>query len=267
MKIIVIDGPDGVGKTTIATNVAVKLYSEYKLNTRYVHFPNYDSHIGSFIKEALYGKYGDFKETDYKVAHAMYAMDRWAWVKEHDKEYENIVIITDRYSTSSLFYQSAMELIRESKFSKQLRDIIKDRSLFDCMVNGSYNFKRLANTIKDIYKTELLVYKNPLPNISFYMDADDETIANRLNQDRKQNNEKKDSFEENDDFVYVVNTIGRFLSSGDINSQLETLSEEPTTSIQYNFVYLTNIDIDTTIDNIVQHIIKNLSITLEYIER
>lgn len=106
-KIIVIDGVDGVGKTT-----QVNLLKEKFPNFNYVKFPRYESHTGYLIKSYLNGnllsdnfihKLSDLDKA--KTASLLYTLDRAYFFYN---EYKNDgVYIFDRYTSSNAILQTA----------------------------------------------------------------------------------------------------------------------------------------------------------------
>lgn len=107
-KLIVIDGLDGSGKETqsnLLTNILNKKYIVKRIS-----FPNYKSWSSTLVKNYLEGELGDdiSKISPYAI-HSFYASDRYiSYINEWKQFYElkNSIIIADRYTTSSILYQS-----------------------------------------------------------------------------------------------------------------------------------------------------------------
>lgn len=125
-KLIVIEGAcDGIGKTT-----QYNLLNEYLKNNGEniinYHFPSYGKYQGKPVEEYLAGNFGNIKDLNPYFINSLYAIDRFiTWEKELKKEYENNkTIILDRYTTSSLIYQSA--LIEDIDKKKEFIDWIQD---------------------------------------------------------------------------------------------------------------------------------------------
>lgn len=109
-KLIVIEGAcDGIGKT-----------SQYKLLKKYLedkgynvcshHFPTYDSKQGKLTEYYLNGDFGNPKDLSPYLVNSIYAVDRAiTWNNKLKDAYDNgNIILLDRYTTSSLIYQSAL---------------------------------------------------------------------------------------------------------------------------------------------------------------
>ena len=108
-KLIVIEGAcDGVGKSTQIELLRKRLLKEgYKVLCH--HFPTYDLHQGRGVEEFLKGTYGDIKDLSFYFINNLYAYDRMiTWQTILKKAYsEGYIILLDRYTTSSLIYQTA----------------------------------------------------------------------------------------------------------------------------------------------------------------
>ena len=117
-QIIVIEGAcDGIGKTT-----QVEMLSEFfsKTGVRHIthHFPTYGTIQGKLATEYLKGNLGEIKGLNPYFINSLYAMDRaYTWHNELKQSYESgYTILLDRYTTSSLIYQTALiENIEEKK--------------------------------------------------------------------------------------------------------------------------------------------------------
>ena len=125
-KIIVIEGAcDGIGKTT-----QYKLLNEYLKNNGYdivnYHFPSHGEYQGKGVDEYLAGHYGNIKDLSPYFINSLYAIDRFiSWYGNLKKEYDaGKTIVLDRYTTSSLFYQSA--LIEDIEERKKFIDWVED---------------------------------------------------------------------------------------------------------------------------------------------
>lgn len=105
-RLIVIDGIDGSGKATQVKLLAEKL-KKLKIRVKTIDFPRYnDNFFGQLIGEYLSGAYGDFIQTDPRVASVLYAADRFEsnlqikqWLAA------GFVVIADRYVSANQIHQ------------------------------------------------------------------------------------------------------------------------------------------------------------------
>jgi dTMP kinase len=108
MKLIVIEGLDGAGKST-QISLLKNWFSERNLQCRYIHFPRTETpYFGELIARFLRGEFGDINNVDPYLVAMLYAGDRKdaspmleAWLEE--KYY----VILDRYTYSNIAYQCA----------------------------------------------------------------------------------------------------------------------------------------------------------------
>ena len=125
-NLIVIEGAcDGIGKSTQYDI----LYNHLKKDGQKVvnhHFPTYNSYQGTPVEKYLAGEFGEIKDNSPYFIHALYALDRAiTWKKELAPAYQNgDIILLDRYTTSSLIYQSA--IIENIEERKAFLDFISD---------------------------------------------------------------------------------------------------------------------------------------------
>lgn len=108
MKLLVIEGLDGAGKST-----QIKLLKDFYLNQgyscEYFHFPRTDSpYFGELIARFLRGEFGSINEVDPYLVAMLYAGDRMdaSGIIKGWLEKGNIVIL-DRYTFSNIAYQCA----------------------------------------------------------------------------------------------------------------------------------------------------------------
>ena len=117
-KLIVIEGAcDGIGKST-QYNLLKEYLKEKGYNVAYHHFPTYNTYQGAPVEKYLSGEYGNISDLSPYFINNLYAMDRViTWHTDlKDKYLNGDIIILDRYTTSSLIYQSALiENIDEKK--------------------------------------------------------------------------------------------------------------------------------------------------------
>lgn len=109
-KLIVIEGAcDGIGKTTQYT-LLKKYLKEKGYNVYSHHFPTYDSKQGKLTEYYLNGDFGKPESLSPYLINSIYAIDRaLTWNDELKEKYdEGSIILLDRYTTSSLIYQSSL---------------------------------------------------------------------------------------------------------------------------------------------------------------
>lgn len=125
-KVIVIEGAcDGIGKTTQFE----KLSSYLKENGHDIathHFPSYETYQGEPVERYLKGEFGEPSELSPYFVNSLYAVDRAiTWYKELKQALEEgKTILLDRYTSSSLIYQSA--LIEDLEERKRFIDFVID---------------------------------------------------------------------------------------------------------------------------------------------
>lgn len=105
-KLIVIEGLDGSGKATQANLLAASL-QESGVKVREVSFPDYHSLSSSLVKMYLGGEFGSHPDdVNAYAASSFYAVDRYAsFKKDWEKDWNDGVIIADRYTTSNAIHQ------------------------------------------------------------------------------------------------------------------------------------------------------------------
>lgn len=109
-KLIVIEGAcDGMGKTTQFELLRKRLEKD-NLKIVHHHFPSYNTYQGKPVEKYLNGEYGNPKDLSPYFINSLYAMDRGiTWMETLKQSYdEGKIILLDRYTTSSLIYQSAL---------------------------------------------------------------------------------------------------------------------------------------------------------------
>lgn len=120
MKLIVIEGVDGAGKST-----QIRLLSEYLVSSghrcEYLHFPRTEApYFGELIARFLRGEFGSLDNVDPYIVAMLYAGDRkdaapllTSWLKE------GRIVLLDRYTYSNIAYQCAK--IDDEKGRMELR--------------------------------------------------------------------------------------------------------------------------------------------------
>ena len=117
ISLLVFEGADASGKALQTKMLAEQLRSEgEKVET--LSFPQYNSTIGSLIRECLDGKRGDFLSLDPRIASLLYAADRFESKEKitHWLSAGNIVVL-DRFVGSNMIHQGAK--IKDEKDLKQ----------------------------------------------------------------------------------------------------------------------------------------------------
>ncbi len=143
-KIIVIEGScDGIGKST-----QLKLLKEHLIKDGYEvvnhHFPSYHTYQGVPVEKYLQGEYGNVSELSPYFINSLYAIDRAiTWKTELEPLYNaGKVILLDRYTTSSLIYQSSL-----------IEDIEERKSFIDYVIDFEYNKLGIKKPDKVIFLT------------------------------------------------------------------------------------------------------------------
>lgn len=109
-KLIVIEGScDSVGKSTQYKLLVERLMRDSNNVITTHHFPSYGTYQGRPVEEYLKGNYGKISELSPYFVNSLYAQDRAiTWISGLKQEYNNGgIIVLDRYTTSSLIYQSS----------------------------------------------------------------------------------------------------------------------------------------------------------------
>lgn len=125
-KLIVIEGScDGVGKST-QYKLLIERLKKDKVNVTTHHFPSYGTYQGRPVEEYLKGNYGKISELSPYFVNSLYAQDRAiTWITGLKDEYDKGgIIVLDRYTTSSLIYQSSV--IEKQEDRQEFIDYIYD---------------------------------------------------------------------------------------------------------------------------------------------
>jgi len=108
-KLIVLEGScDGIGKSTQYQKLYDRLVSEgYEVISH--HFPSYNTPQAHGVESYLKGEFGPIRDLSPYFINSLYAHDRAVtWYQSLKEEYEKgKIILLDRYTTSSLIYQTA----------------------------------------------------------------------------------------------------------------------------------------------------------------
>jgi dTMP kinase len=129
-KLIVIEGAcDGIGKTTQYKELCDRLIRDGKDVANH-HFPSYGTIQGGPVEMYLGGQLGETKDLSPYLIASLYAIDRaitWNNILKPLHE-QGKTIVLDRYTTSSLFYQSAL-----------IEDLQKKKDFINYVLDYEYN--------------------------------------------------------------------------------------------------------------------------------
>ena len=191
-KLIVIEGAcDGIGKTT-QYNLLCNHLKEDGLNVYNHHFPSYDTYQGEGVTRYLKGEFGNIENLSPYFINSLYAYDRAiTWHSKLKNIYENNnIIVLDRYTTSSIIYQSALIEDPEEKIKfidyvinfeyEKLQIKVPDNVIFlvapfDIVQNMRNNRKDNDGVKNDIHESNIDFMKKVYNNALF--------VANYLNWD------------------------------------------------------------------------------------
>lgn len=186
-EIIVIEGAcDGIGKTTQYELLHNRLVQDgYNVTTH--HFPSYNTYQGKAIEEYLSGKYGEPSDLSPYFVNNLYANDRaitWHTFLKDSYDQGNILLF-DRYTTSSLIYQSALidDIEEKKKFINYINDLEYDKlgikkpdkvifltAPFDLVTNLRKQRPDNEGIINDIHERNLEFMKKVYDNALFVAD-------------------------------------------------------------------------------------------------
>ena len=183
-KLIVIEGAcDGVGKTT-QVEMLKKHLEEDNISVYSHHFPTYDSDAGKLISNYLSGSYGNIKDLSPYFINSLYAIDRKI-VCDNFEKLDKDIILVDRYTSSSLIYQSA--LIKNIYEKKDFIDFVND-----------YEFNKL---------------KVKKPDKVIFLTAPFDVISKMRNKRINNSFLSKDIHEEDIEFMRTVYDNARFMAN------------------------------------------------------
>jgi dTMP kinase len=185
MKLIVIEGVDGAGKST-QIKLLHKYFSDKGFNLEYLHFPRTEApYFGELISRFLRGEFGSLAEVDPYIVAMLYAGDRKDasstisnWLNEGK------IVILDRYTYSNIAYQCA-----------KLTDVSSQHKLMQWILN-----------------LEFLHFAIPKPDINIFLDVpftftERKLSGMRTGEDRSYLNGTKDIHEESLVFQKKVRDI------------------------------------------------------------
>lgn len=170
MKLIVIDGIDGSGKSTQANILLERLKEKYK-NVFLVSFPNYGSDGCIMVEKYLHGEIDeDPNKVNAYVASTLFAIDRYMFFKKN-KFPQDSILICNRYVLSNIIHQ--MSKLPEFRW---------------------FTFGSWADNL------EYVRYHIPAPAIEFYLYVKPETSM-KLLEHRYEGDMKKADIHENIKFL------------------------------------------------------------------
>ena len=186
-KVIVLEGAcDGIGKSTQYAMLKERLLGD-GIKTVSHHFPSYHTYHGVFVEKYLSGEYGGIKDLSPYLINDFYAIDRAiTWHTYLKKFYlEKSLILLDRYTTSSIIYQSSViEDVKEKlDFIRYIIDFEYHKLGIqepDCTIFLTAPFdliskirmERIDNDgiLNDIHESDLSFMKHVYDNATFIAD-------------------------------------------------------------------------------------------------
>lgn len=182
--LIVMEGAcDGIGKSTQYKLLYDKLISlGYEVVNH--HFPSYGTFHGALVEKYLAGEFGKVSELSPYFINSLYAVDRAStWILELKKEYEaGKIILLDRYTTSSIIYQSSVisDIEERKKFIDYIADfeynklgiakpdmVIFLEAPFDLVTQLRRNRTNYEGNANDIHEKDLAFMKMVYDNAMF----------------------------------------------------------------------------------------------------
>lgn len=183
-KLIAIEGLDGSGKHTQSLLLSDRL-TLLGYQNKFISFPDYNSPSSSLVKMYLNSELGsDPRDVNAYASASFFAVDRYASYMRTWKKYysSGSIIISDRYTTSNLVYQTA-------KLSPDKRE-----GFINWIYDYEYNKLGLP-------KPSIVIYLNVALNLSQSL------IDNRY----KGTNNKKDMHESNVMFLKECESISKYV--------------------------------------------------------
>lgn len=184
-KLIVIEGAcDGIGKTT-QFNLLKEYLGQYG-NVVTHHFPTYNEDSGMLVEKYLKGEFGSIQELSPYFINSLYAIDRAIVSMNKIKpalDNGNIVLL-DRYTTSSLIYQSAN--ISDGETRKQFIDYVIE-----------YEYEKL---------------KVVAPDLVIFLTAPYDLVKKMRDERTENDGVKKDLHEINDEYMRKVYETSNYVS-------------------------------------------------------
>lgn len=186
-KLIVVEGAcDGVGKTTQYKKLCKRFLKDGQKIADH-HFPSYGTYQGVIVEKFLKEEFGQPNELSPYFINGLYAIDRGiTWYSTLKQLYEQgKIILLDRYTTSSLLYQSAL-----------IEDIEQKKKFIDYVIDFEYH---------------KIGIKEPDNVIFLYAPFD---LVSEMRKSRKQNEGVvNDIFEKNPEFMKKVYDSSVFIAN------------------------------------------------------
>lgn len=185
-KLIVVEGAcDGIGKTTQYVMLRNHLKQEGKEIISH-HFPSYNTYHGAPVEKYLSGEFGNPNELSPYFINSLYAIDRTiTWLTTLKPAYEQgKVILLDRYTTSSLIYQSAL-----------IEDIEEKKKFIDYVIDFEYHKMGIQE-----------------PNNVIFLHAPFDLVTEMRNARKQNEGIKKDIHERNLEFMKKVYQSAMFIA-------------------------------------------------------
>lgn len=186
-KIIVIEGAsDGIGKTTQFGLLKARLENNGNEVVNH-HFPSYDTYHGEPVVKYLQGDLGKIENLSPYMVNSLYAVDRAVVWNKHLREQwqQGKIVLLDRYTTSSLIYQSALitdpeekrdfiDYVCEFEYEKigigKPDDVIFLHAPFDLVTEMRNARKMNAGVTNDIHESDLEFMKKVYESAMFVAD-------------------------------------------------------------------------------------------------
>ena len=129
------------------------------------------------FEKYLKGEFGNIEDLSPYFINNLYAVDRAiTWHSYLKKEYQNSIILLDRYTTSSLIYQSAL-----------IDDIEKRKEFIDYVI--SFEYEKLG--IKE-------------PDLVIFLEAPYDLVKKKRKEKKENEGNQNDIHEKNDEFMRKV---------------------------------------------------------------
>ena len=177
-KLIVVEGAcDGIGKSTQFALLKEYLENEDKVVINH-HFPTYDEPQGAFATNYLKGEYGNPSELSPYFINNLYAVDRAVtWNTKLKGAYEDgEIILLDRYTTSSLIYQS-------------------------CLIDDKEEKKKFIDWVVDYEYNKLGI---PKPDMVIFLSAEFNSVMKMIKNRKENAGVSNDIHERNEEFMNKV---------------------------------------------------------------